>query len=132
MSKLLKLLSLLVILLNTAYVGWLAANITHWMGWLLLVAEVVFASSFNLFVFNHWKQAHAKRSHQRATGSLDVFLPVVNEPLDMFETTLKAACNIYYADKTVYVLDDGHRSEVQRMAKEYGAVYLSSPDNREY
>jgi len=132
MSKLLKLISLFAILLNTVYAVWLVTHITNWLGWFLVVAEFVFAGSFNLFVFNHWTQSHVKRSFKRAEGTLDVFLPVVNEPLDIFEATLKAASNIYYTDKTVYVLDDGARSEVRQLADEYGAVYLSSPDNREY
>ena len=127
MSKAQRLLCLSVLVLNNTYLLWLLFNIRGVLGLILLITEVIFTFSFNMFVFNHWSQKNTGRSFRKATGSLDVFLPVVNEPLEIFETTLKAAAAIYYQDIKVYVLDDGNREEIRRLANAYGAVYLARP-----
>lgn len=125
MSKRLTILAIAVILSNTVYLVWLAFNVRGFFGVLLYSAEfLIFALSL-IFIANHSAQEHVRKGHRRlATGSLDVFLPVVDEPFFIFEETLKAATAIEYIPKTVYVLDDGGRTDTELLAKQYGAQYL--------
>lgn len=132
MSKYIKFAALIGSMFNIAYLLWLIMNVTTVLGWLVVLAEFIFVTSFNLFLWNHWTQRTNNRSYRQPKGSLDVFLPVVNEPIDMFEKTLAAAANINYADKTVYVLDDGNRAAVKQLAKKYKAIYLARRSSRNY
>ncbi len=56
--------------------------------------------------------------------SVDVYVTTFNEPLDMIESSLRAALGIRYPHET-YVLDDGRREEVRALAEELGVHYLS-------
>jgi cellulose synthase (UDP-forming) len=60
---------------------------------------------------------------------VDVFIPTYNESVDIVRRTVIGAQAIDYPNKTVYVLDDGHRPTIRRMAERLGASYLSRPDN---
>ncbi len=59
--------------------------------------------------------------------SVDIFIPIYTESCEILEKTLIAASAIEYANKCLYVLDDGHRPEVAKLAANYGAVYLKGP-----
>lgn len=59
--------------------------------------------------------------------SVDILIPIYSESCSILEKTLIAACAIEYPRKRIYVLDDGHRDEVARLAESYGAVYLRGP-----
>jgi cellulose synthase (UDP-forming) len=61
--------------------------------------------------------------------SVDVFVPTYNEPLEVLEATL-TGCNAITYPHTTYVLDDGHRKEVQALAALLGCAYLTRLDNR--
>jgi cellulose synthase (UDP-forming) len=61
--------------------------------------------------------------------SVDVFLPTAGEPLDVLANTYRHVANLSWPGVlTVYVLDDGSRSEVLALANCYGFVYLARPD----
>lgn len=132
MSKYLRIASLAGAILNSLYLLWLTSNAESFLGWTIVVAEFIFVVAFNLFVINNWNQTSANRSYRKPQGALDVFLPVVNEPLEMFERTLKAATNIKYANKKIYVLDDGKRLGIKKLAKEYGAKYIARNTSEHY
>lgn len=59
--------------------------------------------------------------------SVDVFVTIFNEPVEVLRRTLVACQAMEYpADrKTVYVLDDGGRQEIRVLAASLGCVYLS-------
>jgi cellulose synthase (UDP-forming) len=59
--------------------------------------------------------------------SVDIFIPIYSESLDILDKTLSAASAIRYANKTLYVCDDSHREEVRALALEHGARYLRGP-----
>ncbi len=58
--------------------------------------------------------------------SVDIFIPVVNEPLEVIEKTAKAAKDIIYSNHRVYILNDGLAAkqknwhEVELLAKKIG------------
>ena len=59
--------------------------------------------------------------------SVDIFIPIYSESCEILEKTLIGACAIEYANKRLYVLDDGHRPEVARLTEHYGATYIRGP-----
>lgn len=60
--------------------------------------------------------------------SVDVFIPVYGEPLNVIRQTALAARNIFGLHKT-YILDDGKSDEVMAMAKSLNVGYIRRPTN---
>jgi cellulose synthase (UDP-forming) len=63
--------------------------------------------------------------------TVDVFLPTAGEPIDLLRNTWKYVAKLrsrYPGSLTPYVLDDGARTEVKRMAKEFGFAYATRPN----
>jgi cellulose synthase (UDP-forming) len=58
--------------------------------------------------------------------SIDVLVPVANEPIDLLRKTLIAAVAIDYPHKT-YILDDGNSQEVRMLAAQLGIYYIARP-----
>lgn len=61
--------------------------------------------------------------------TVDVFITTYGEPLDVIRRTVVAALAIRGEHRT-WILDDGHSAEVEQLAAETGANYLSRPDNK--
>lgn len=63
--------------------------------------------------------------------SVDVLIPTYNEPLEIVRTTMLGAMNIDWPrDRlNVFILDDGKRVEVHRLAEEAGCGYIARLDN---
>jgi cellulose synthase (UDP-forming) len=59
--------------------------------------------------------------------SVDILIPIYTEPGDILEQTLIGAGGLDYPNARVFVLDDGHRPEVARLAARYGAGYIEGP-----
>ncbi|MEZ4333774.1 MAG: glycosyl hydrolase family 8 [Myxococcota bacterium] len=59
--------------------------------------------------------------------SVDVFIPIFREPLEILDRTLVAARAMDYPNARVHVLDDGHRPEVRALAERHGATYHEGP-----
>ena len=62
--------------------------------------------------------------------TVDIYLPVCKEPLDMIENTWKYISLMEYAadKKRVYVLDDGADENIRSLAHRYGFSYVVRPD----
>ena len=61
--------------------------------------------------------------------TVDVFLPVYTEPVDMIELTILGAKSIDYPHET-FLLDDGKRDELKALAEKHGIRYLRREGNR--
>jgi len=63
--------------------------------------------------------------------TVDVLIPTYNEPLEVVRTTMLGAMNIDWPrDRmNVFVLDDGKRAEVHKLAQEAGCGYIARLDN---
>jgi len=59
--------------------------------------------------------------------TVDVFIPIYSESLEILESTLIAAQAMRYQNKIIYVCDDSHRESVAEMAQKFGAVYVRGP-----
>ncbi|MBR0793939.1 glycosyltransferase [Bradyrhizobium jicamae] len=61
---------------------------------------------------------------------VDVFICTYNEEKAILERTIIGATGIGYPNYRVWVLDDGRRLWLRRLAQELGCNYLTRPDNR--
>lgn len=66
---------------------------------------------------------------RRFIPSVDILIPTYNEPAFILRRTLIGCQAIDYPQKTIYVLDDTQRSEIQKLAAELGCEYIIRPDN---
>lgn len=60
---------------------------------------------------------------------VDVFIPTYNEDVEILEATLTGCRLMTYPHRT-YLLDDGRREEVRKLAERFGVGYITRPDNR--
>lgn len=58
--------------------------------------------------------------------TVDVFVPVMREPMEIISKTLEKAVQMDYPHST-YVLDDGNSPEIEKLAYKQGIQYLSRP-----
>ncbi|MGX1335224.1 cellulose synthase (UDP-forming), partial [Bradyrhizobium japonicum] len=61
---------------------------------------------------------------------VDVFICTYNEEKAILERTIIGATGLNYPNYRVWVLDDGRRLWLRRLAQELGCNYLTRPDNR--
>jgi cellulose synthase (UDP-forming) len=81
----------------------------------------------------HHAMVKAWRPHHHP--SLDIFLPVCGEPLQILRNTWRHVARLtqnYPGKVTPYVLDDGASEEVQAMAAQFGFAYLVRPNRGWY
>ena len=117
---------------NTAYLGWLYFHVVSWVGGVFFVFEVLVYLVSLLFLVNHWSRRFVLLGGQYSLRApVDVFIPTVDEPLEMLEASMKAAAAIEHPGLNLYVLDDGGRPEVKDLARKYGFTYLSRPDRQQ-
>jgi len=63
--------------------------------------------------------------------SVDVFITTYDESVDIVRRTLVGCTDLRYpGKKKVWILDDGKRLEMKRLAERFGAGYLSRDDNQ--
>lgn len=55
---------------------------------------------------------------------VDIFIPTVNEGIDILERSIRAALDVDWPDATVWVLDDGKRPWLEHYCARQGARYL--------
>jgi len=122
-------LLVLNVVLAARYVWWLvqpgrAANAG-------LYALLVGAEAFNLVqgAGFWWTLSRIGRPRPVARGPadapVDVLIPTYDEPVEIVEPTVAAACRIRGTDVRVHLLDDGARPEMEAMARRHGASYLA-------
>jgi cellulose synthase (UDP-forming) len=94
----------------------------------LLVFEVHAAIGLVLFTFSLWDVDRRPAVHEATVtpGRVAVLVPTYNEGIEVLTPTVAAAVAIRL-DHETWVLDDGARPEVERLATELGAHYLARP-----
>jgi cellulose synthase (UDP-forming) len=122
------LMAALCIPLAAWYLSWLLQG--KRVGEPVLFGLLIAAEAFNLFqAIGFWWTC----AHQRVRGgrepsvrnlTVDVMIPVYDEPVSVVEPTVAAACALRGADARVWLLDDGNQPEMAILAGRYGAGYL--------
>jgi cellulose synthase (UDP-forming) len=102
-----------------------------WVAIPLLALELHNAIGLVMFTAALWNVDH----HPETTGAHDettriaVLVPTYDEPEEVLLPTVAAAVSLEPHHET-WVLDDGRRPEVEQLARDLGARYLTRPDNR--
>lgn len=94
----------------------------------LYVAEIYGFFSAMLHVFMVARLTRREPMPVIEGKTVDVFIPTINESTDLLRKTIIAARNMDYEHVT-WLLDDGHRPEMKKLAEEYGVRYLSRATN---
>lgn len=63
---------------------------------------------------------------EKTKPTVDILVPVANEPFEIIYNTINAAVQIDYPHD-VYVLDDGNSHEVKKLAEHLKIVYIARP-----
>ncbi|WP_211517561.1 glycosyltransferase [Geitlerinema sp. PCC 9228] len=64
--------------------------------------------------------------------NVDILIPTLNESISILKRTLVGCMTINYPHKQIWVLDDGKRPEVKKLARELRCNYLSREERRHY
>ena len=123
--------SLLTLALTVLYLTWRAAFTLNpdawWLSVPLLLLEVHAAVGLALYVFSLWDlDANPPAPVQGTRHRVAVLIPTYNEPEEVLTPTIAAAVLLEPAHVT-WVLDDGNRPAVAKLAADLGARYLARP-----
>ena len=66
---------------------------------------------------------------RKRTVTVDIFIPVAGEPIDVIRQTAKGAVEMYYPHRT-FILDDGKSDDVRDLAEELGITYIRRTVNK--
>jgi cellulose synthase (UDP-forming) len=133
-----RLVAVAALAVTAAYLTWRVAagtvNLAAW--WVavpLLVVEIHNAFGLLLFTVALWEVDGGPTPPRAAPVAapgfrIAVLVPTYNEPVEVLLPTVAASVALRPVHET-WVLDDGRRDDVRRMAERLGARYLTRPDN---
>ncbi len=111
--------------------GWTLAGASLWIGLPLLVAETYGFVMLLLLSFSCWRLSERPVPPPLRGRRVAVLIATYDEHEDVLRPTVVGALAIRNdVPHEVWVLDDGGRPWVERMARELGARYLSRPAPR--
>lgn len=84
------------------------------------VPDLVVASRGKDFVPEKHAEVLQNGAEHGYLPTVDVFLPVCNEPIDLIANTWKYVSALDYPYATVHVLDDGAKDNVRDLAEAFG------------
>ena len=125
----------LSLLVTLAYLAWRTVATVElavwWVSVPLLILEFHAALGLALFTFSLWDvdRRPASREVTSTAARVAVLIPTYNESIEILTPTIAAAVAMH-VDHETWVLDDGDRPEVARLAADIGARYLTRPDHR--
>lgn len=93
----------------------------------ILAAELVLLAGALLHLFTAWRLTVREPAEPQAGLAVDVFVTTVDEPVETVRRTLLAARNMEYAHQT-WLLDDGNRPEMRRLAAALRCRYIARHD----
>lgn len=115
--------------------------------WLLVVARVdnvalfailVVAELFNVsqalgfwytISIQKWIEPESPK-FEETSETVDIFITVCGEPADIVGKTVRGAVEIRHPRASVWILDDGPSAEIESIAAEHGAGYLTRSDRQ--
>lgn len=111
--------------------GWFAVI----SGVVLLVVELLGMGEFFIHFLNVTKlvvPVKPEIEEEILYPHVDVYIATYNEPEDLLYKTIVGCTNMAYPDLSkvhIYVLDDGHRPSVKKLAQHLGVNYITREDN---
>jgi len=130
--------ALLCMLVALRYVEWRITEtvpegqspLQQFWAWTFLAFEMatILSSALTQFFMSRHRDrtadANARQDSPLLDAPVDVFIATYNEPYNVLERTIVGALAIRHKDLRVWVLDDGARDWVRKLADEAGAKYL--------
>lgn len=95
----------------------------------LMAAELFGFASLAAYAAMAWHLPERRSARPRSPRTVDVFVCTYDEPVAVVHATL-AGCRAIRYPHTTWLLDDGRRPEMARLAAAMGARYLTRTDNR--
>src|SRR5512146_914876 len=95
---------------------------------MLIVTEVYGLWALGTLAWYSWSRPPAARPPATPGREVDVYVCTYDEPFEVVAATL-AGCRALTYPHTTYLLDDGRRPEMEKLARAAGAAYLTRPDN---
>ena len=130
--KLLRTLALAALIWGLGYltwrIGWSGEGASPVAFGMLLVTEIYGLYALAVLAWLSWSRPPAQRPAATPGRKVDVYVCTYDEPAEVVMATL-AGCRSLTYPHTTYLLDDGRRSEMEKLAKLAGARYLTRPDN---
>jgi cellulose synthase (UDP-forming) len=130
--RLLRTLALFTIAWMAVYlvwrVGWSWHGASWWLWGALLVTELYGLWNLVMLTWFSWRIPAATRVSATPGHRVDVYVCTYDETPSVLRATL-AGCAAMSYPHTTYLLDDGRRPEMAQLAREWGAEYLTRPDN---
>ncbi|NEP14444.1 MAG: glycosyltransferase [Symploca sp. SIO2C1] len=100
----------------------------------MLVLSHSIIQLFLMLQFKNRRRQADQLSKQVLDGSylptVDILIPTYDEPTFILRRTIIGCQSLDYPHKTIYLLDDTKRYEVEQLAQELGCEYMTRPDNR--
>ena len=131
-DRLLRALAVLALVWGLVYLVWRGWDTGQGaqpvMFWLLYASEAFGLVMLASFTFLAWRVPTSRRPAIGWRPTVDVFVCTYDEGVDVLGATLVGCDRISYPHIT-WVLDDGRRDEVRRLAERFGARYLSRSSN---
>jgi len=124
-----RIIGILTIAFGLNYIVWRYAHSLNtralWFAIPMVIAETYGIIDMLLFVLMSWRQPERKPLPAPDKATVDIFITTYNEPEALIEKTARAALNIDWPDKEVYILDDGNRESMRKLATNLGCGYIS-------
>jgi cellulose synthase (UDP-forming) len=95
---------------------------------LIYAAEVFGFACALLYLFMCWSLKTRRARPVPPGTTADVFIPTINEPVDMVRRTVMSAMRMKHVGQ-VWLLDDGNRAEMADLARQLGCRYLARTEN---
>jgi len=123
--------------------AWLFLKSSWWYCWYSLYAilsEFYIFTSFGITAFGkkfdlpkHQKMLKDTPLNEETAPTIDIYLPVCKEPLEILENTWKHIQKLEYPQGKllVWVLDDGAQEEVRILCERMGFSYICRPNRPE-
>jgi cellulose synthase (UDP-forming) len=129
---LLRTLAMVALLWSAAYLvwrfGWSAPGSNPALFAMLLLTEVYGIWALGAMAWYSWSQRAPVRPAVTPGRNVDVYVCTYDEPVEVVAATL-AGCRALTYPHITWLLDDGRRPEMEKLAKTAGARYLTRPDN---
>lgn len=126
-------IALLSLIVSAYYLIWRTGTFNEEaiiFSYILYGAEAYGFVATLMFFFMIWKPERRFSITPMQGLSVDVFIPTINEDIELLRKTVLGCLAMTYPHKT-YILDDGRRLKVEALAKELGCEYITRPDNRD-
>lgn len=125
-------------LLGLSYLIWRAFFTIDYSANLTWPLMLLFAEAYSFIVFAIFAFVSINFRHKLPPlsakdinffPSVDIFICTYNESESILRDTISGCKNINYKNKKIYLLDDGNRPDIKKMADELGINYIARETN---